>query len=118
MKTPLTSEVSPTPIHLGEIAQSVGLVINAPEIFARKDFMNWLCRSTGVFTWHDKNMAVAGECSDVVVLVDANYEGDGTCMPQDIWETICNAAYAAYGGKTIPHARGSHVTVRLTNLVQ
>ena len=99
------------------IAETVGLVINAPEVFARADFMAWLNdpgRKT--FTWHDIGAPLAHEYSDVVVLVDSGYEGDSSDMPRDVWRAICDAVYARYGGERIPGAKDSHVTVRLTNL--
>lgn len=104
-------------IELEAPVRTVGLTINAPAVFARKDFMAWLNDPANkVFTWHDKGSPVAGEYADVVVLVDSDHEGDGSNMPADIWDAICEAAYAEYGGPRIPQAGGSHVTVRLTNL--
>lgn len=97
-------------------AQTVGLTINAPEIFARDDFMSWLNNpETRCFTWHRLGQP-ASEYSDVVVLVDSSYEGDSSDMPDDIWRAICEATYGVYGGAELPLAKGSHVTVRLTNL--
>jgi len=104
-------------IRLEKPHRTFGLTINAPEAFARDDFMTWLNDPANkVFTWHTKGQKEAGEYSDVVVLVDSGYEGDASNMPEDIWRAICDAAYAAYGGETIPQANNSHVTVRLTNL--
>lgn len=104
-------------ISLETPVRTVGLTINAPDVFARPDFMAWLAAAdTQVFTWHEKGNLEAGEYSDVVVLVDANYAGDSADMPDDIWRAICDAVYAEYGGETIPQANNSHVTVRLTNL--
>lgn len=107
-------------VKLETPARTVGLTINAPEVFARPDFMAWL-NDPGrkVFTWHDKGAPTAHEYSDVVVLVDSGYEGDASDMPEDIWRAICDAVYAAYsgyGGEDIALANNSHVTVRLTNL--
>lgn len=98
-------------------ARCVGLVINAPAVFARHDFMAWL-RTPGqqVFTWHDRAETLAGEYSDVIVLVDANYDGDSSDMPEDVWKAICEAVYAEYGGPDIPQANRYAVAVRLTNL--
>lgn len=94
------------------------IVINAPTVFARKDFMAWLnAKEKKVFTWHEKGDAEAGEYSDVIVLVDAGYEGDSSDMPEDIWDAICDEVYKLFGGEKIPAAKGNHVHVRLTNLV-
>jgi dihydroneopterin aldolase len=72
--------------------------------------------SKTTFTWHPRRLKRATDYSDVVVLVDSNYEGDSSDMPEDAWQAICDAVYAEYGGETIPLAGRSHVHVRLTNL--
>lgn len=96
--------------------RTVGLVINAPAVFAREDFMAWLNRpENAVLSYHVKGEA-AHEYSDVAVLVDSNYEGDSSDMPDDVWKAICDAAYAMYGGPAAPRDHGSHIHVRLTNL--
>lgn len=104
------------PIAFDSINRSVGLVINAPTVFARADFMDWLRDPKNcVFTWHQKNEAEPHEYSDVIVLVDAYYEGDSSNMPDDIWRAICDAAYAVYGGESLSLSRQCHVHVRLNN---
>lgn len=97
--------------------RTVGLVINAPEIFEREDFGIWLndpARSTA--TWHKKGDE-PGEYSDVFLLVDRNYEGDSSDMPEDAWRSICDATYGMLcnGDMNMPGLT-AHVVVRLTNL--
>lgn len=89
--------------------QTVGLVMNAPEIFRREEFRFWLndpARSTA--TWHKKGDEPGGY-SDVFLLVDRNYEGDSSDMPGDAWRSICD------GDMNMPGLT-AHVVVRLTNL--
>ncbi len=92
-------------MHVGN-----SLRINAPAIFQRADFIDWLNTTDRLFTWHTKG-AKPGEYSDVIVLVDSNKEGTDPEMPSDIWDAICEAVYAKFGGNS-----NEHVTVRLTNL--
>lgn len=100
----------------GKPDRSVGLVVNAPAIFAREDFMAWLNKpDNAVLSYHVKGQP-AHEYSDVVVLVDANHEGDSSDMPEDIWKAICDLAYAEFGGPEAPRSLDSHIHVRLTNL--
>lgn len=99
-------------------SKTVGLVVNAPELFARPDFMAWLNKSTNrVLSYHPKG-ETPDEYSDVVVLVDSSYEGDSSDMPEDIWTQICDLAYQTYcdGHESLPPRITSHITVRLTNL--
>lgn len=103
--------------NLSSIQPTVGLTVNAPAVFARADFMAWLNEDDRrIMTYHPIGMPHADEYSDVTVLVDSNYEGDCSDMPEDVWKAICDAAYGEYGGPDIPRAGGSHVHVRLTNL--
>lgn len=98
--------------------RTVGITVNAPNVFARADFMAWLNDpEKAVFTYHKKGDE-AHEYSDVIVLVDSNYEGDSSDMPEDVWKAICDAAYAVYGGPASPARLGSHIAVRLTNLAE
>jgi len=97
--------------------RTVGLTINAPAVFARPDFMAWLTEpGNRVLSYHPKSEPVADAYSDTVVLVDSNYEGDSSDMPEDVWKAICDAAYEIYGGPDSPRSLGSHIAVRLTNL--
>ncbi len=97
--------------------RTVGLTINAPAVFARPDFVAWLSNpENAVMSYHPKNDPTPDEYSDTVVLVDSNYEGDSSDMPEDIWNAICDAAYEEYGGPESPRSLGSHIVVRLTNL--
>lgn len=106
-----------TDIVFSDVHRTVGLTTDASGIFARPDFMAWLNdESKSIFTWHDRSQKIAGTWSDVIVLVDANYEGDSSDMPEDIWRAICDLAYSEYGGPELPLAQGSHVRVQLTNL--
>jgi hypothetical protein len=112
----MQSDTLTAPIKLGSINPAHALIINAPAIFAREDFMQWLNdQQAPTFTWHKVGQAKATEYSDVVVLVDSNYEGSDSEMPRDIWETICDAVYDEFGGHKLPGLT-SHVHVRLTNL--
>lgn len=95
------------------VEPTVGLVLNAPAVFARPDFQNWLNRSN-VMTWHTRD-AEPGEFSDVVVLVDAGTAGSDDDMPGEVWLAICGEVYARYGAD-LSGAGGQTVTVRLTNL--
>lgn len=95
---------------------TVGIVVNAPAVFRRDDFMRWLDQPSGVATWKQVG-AKPDEYSDVFVLVDSNYEGDSSDMPQDIWRAVCDLAYAKYcNGKPELSLLHSHIVVRLTNL--
>ena len=99
-------------------SKTIGLVVNAPELFARPDFMAWLNDpSKRILSYHPKGKS-PDEYSDVVVLVDGNYEGDSSHMPDDIWTAICKIAYDTYcgGDDVLPPSIHSHITVRLTNL--
>ena len=97
--------------------RTVGLTINAPAVFARPDFMAWLSDpEKAILSYQSKNDPEPSEYSDTVVLVDSNYEGDSSDMPEDIWNAICDAAYGVYGGPESPRSLGSHIVVRLTNL--
>ena len=102
---------------LAVTSRTVGLVVNAPEIFGRDDFRLWLndpTRSTA--TWHKKGDE-PGEYSDVFLLVDRNYEGDSSDMPEDAWRLICDTTYGTLcnGDMNMPGLT-AHVVVRLTNL--
>lgn len=97
--------------------KTVGLTINAPAVFARPDFMAWLNEDgRRILSYHPTGRFEPDEYSDTVVLVDSNYEGDASDMPEDIWKAICDAAYGVYGGPDAPGSLGSHIHVRLTNL--
>lgn len=97
--------------------RNVGLIVNAPNVFARPDFMAWLNDpERKVFTWHDRTLPEAHEYSDVIVLVDAAYDGDSSDMPEDIWIPLCDLVYAEYGGVDLVRSLGATVAVRLTNL--
>lgn len=69
------------------------LRINAPEWYARADFMAWLNDPEGHrATWHERGQA-AGEYSDVFVTFD-HCEGSDfdASMPEDIVQAIRAAA--------------------------
>jgi len=101
---------------LEKIERAPGLVINAPSIFARKDFVEWLNDETKMtFTWHPMGEDPQ-EYSDTIVLVAENYDGDSSDMPEDIWKIICDEVYDRFGGPSLTSANGMSVTVRLTNL--
>jgi hypothetical protein len=75
-------------VKLEITSKTVGLVVNAPEIFAREDFRAWLNDSQNqIATWHQRGKP-PGEYSDVFVLVDNNYDGDSSNMPEDIWRAV------------------------------
>ncbi|MDF0490425.1 hypothetical protein PX554_20045 [Sphingomonas sp. H39-1-10] len=89
-----------------------GLVLNAPEFFADKDFVAWLRSDVPKFTWHRGD--APDEYSDVVVLVDPDLGGEGSDsdMPEHIWTAIveqCRTHLGASPGQ-------SHYMVRITNL--
>lgn len=101
-----------------DIKRTIGITVNAPNVFARPDFIAWLNDPEKVvFTYHRKGDE-PHEYSDVIVLVDSNYEGDSSDMPEDVWRAICDAAYAVCGGPELPRSLDSHVVVRLTNLAE
>ena len=117
-ETGTTQQDAANPLAMEVTARTVGLVLDAPQAFAREDFMAWLNDPQNrVATWHRKGEQ-AGDYSDVVVHVDSNYEGDSSDMPGDIWKAICDEAYRAHcGGRPeLPPGLRSHITVRLTNL--
>lgn len=100
-------------------SQSVSIVVNAPNVFRREDFVKWLNDpQTRIATWHVKGTD-PDDFSDVIVHVDSDYAGDGEDMPEDIWRAICTLAYTTYcdGKPQLPHHLDSHIVVRLTNLV-
>ena len=106
-----------TDVVFSDVHRTVGLSADAAGVFARSDFMAWLNdESKKTFTWHDRSQKMADEWSDVIVLVDANYEGDSSDMPEDVWRAICDLAYSEYGGPELPQAHGAHVRVQLTNV--
>lgn len=92
-----------------------GIRVNAPEIFAREDFMEWLRFEGSAFTWHKPEDETAHEYSDTIVLVDRYYEGSASDMPEDIWIAICDVVYRDFGGKELASSPNSHVYVHLTN---
>ena len=89
-----------------------GLVLNVPAMFNDPDFREWLNNGKTKFTWH-KLGSKPSEWSDVVVLVDPSYNGEGadSDMPEHCWDTILEACKVA-----IPHPVKGHVMVRLTNI--
>lgn len=99
--------------------RTVGIVVNAPDVFEREDFQKWLNDpSVHVATWHVKGTK-PNEYSDVLVLVDSNHEGDSSDMPEDIWRAICDTVYKTFcDGEPnlwlLPEP--APVVVRLTNL--
>jgi hypothetical protein len=98
-------------------ARTVGLVVNAPDIFERADFMVWLNdQSSATATWHRRGKEPT-EYSDVFVLIDSTYEGDSSDMPEDIWKSLCDLAYREFcGGEPDISRYPSQIVVRLTNL--
>ena len=101
---------------LDDIRVAPALIINAPSVFARADFMAWLNDPENtVFTWHQKG-SEPQEYSDTIVLVAEHYDGDSSDMPADIWRLICEEVYARNGGPDLSLTKGESVTVRLTNL--
>jgi hypothetical protein len=108
------------PLKLKLSARTVGLVVNAPELFDREDFVAWLDDPENrTATWREKGLP-PDEWSDVFVLVDSEREGPESDMPEDVWNAICDLVYAECGEPgaidRISSALGSHVVVRLTNL--
>lgn len=94
------------------------LVVNAPQFFAREDFMTWL-NDYNAMTWHNRKDAKADDMSDVVVFIDTDLNGEGSDseMPGDIWEQLvelCREAEKAQPGLVDRH--GFHIAVRLMNL--
>lgn len=93
----------------------VSLRINAPEFFADADFVAWLNNGLPKLTWHQRGEAPS-EYSDVVVLVDPSFSGEGSDsdMPQHIWLKVVEACQANFG--TAAAGLTESITVRLTNL--
>lgn len=105
-------------LPMRKTARTAGLILNAPELFERPDFLAWLNDPENrVATWHKKGEE-PGEYSDVFVLVDSDYEGPESDMPEDVWKAICDAAYAEYapGSQELPRHLEAAIVVRLTNL--
>ena len=98
---------------LDDIRSVPGMVVNAPSIFKRQDFMDWLNDPENtIFTWHTKG-SEPSEYSDVVVLVNENYDGDSSNMPEDIWNLLCDEAYQHYGaGNSVTPRRHIHFRFR------
>lgn len=97
--------------------RTVGLVVNAPELFQREDFFAWMTDpSRPTATWHRGDKP--GDYSDVFVLVDSDFDGDSSDMPEDAWRAICQLAYDVYcdGRPELPRHIESAIVVRLTNL--
>ncbi len=104
--------------NLSDPVKTVGLVVNAPDIFKREDFLAWLNDpANSPATWHQKGQKPT-ECSDVFVLIDSNFEGDCSDMPEDIWRELCQLAYDTYcdGGESLPRNLLSPIVVRITSL--
>ncbi|WP_342632757.1 hypothetical protein [Marinobacter alkaliphilus] len=95
------------------------VVLNAPEFFERKDFVDYIEREP-VFTWHRPGK-LPGDYADVVVLVEPSLNGEGTesDLPDDIWNTVLGVLRQSFGdnGERLPaFARSRHIAVRLTNI--
>lgn len=107
-------------LRLEASARTVGLVVDARELFEREDFIAWLdAPENRVATWRGKGLP-PDEWSDVFLLVDSNREGPESDMPEDCWNAICELVYREYGepgvGDRLAPWISSHVVVRLTNL--
>lgn len=87
------------------------LVINAPGIFKKPSFINWLNDTEIKFSWHKGGKP--NEYSDVVVLVDPSLNGEGSDsdMPAQVWNFIIKECKKHFTPGT-----GNHIMVRLTNL--
>ena len=100
-----------------EVNKRYALVINCPKVFERDDFMKWLNHaidSNGkVATWHDSGEPT--DYSDVFVLVDANYEGTESDMPEDIWNAICDEVYKVFPD-VMTGKHKQHACVQLVNI--
>ena len=103
-------------IKLTNAHPAPALVVDASSVFSRPDFMEWLnSPSSLTATWHARAPGAAfTEYADVFVLVDTDYEGSDSDMPEDIWRAICDAVYQVYGSDLA--GCGTQVTVRLTSL--
>lgn len=90
-----------------------GLVLNAPHLFKDPAFVAWLNGPAPKFTWH-KAGDEPHEWSDVVVLVDPSFNGEGadSDMPEHCWNEIVETCRLLV---TLRHPK-QHVMVRLTNL--
>ncbi|HDR9103405.1 TPA: hypothetical protein QDB04_000125 [Burkholderia vietnamiensis] len=93
-------------------AHSLGLVVNAPEVFANPEFQAWLNDGQPKMTWH--NGGIPNEWSDVIVLVDPSLNGEGADseMPEAIWNQIVELCRQHF----TPRQSETHIMVRLTNL--
>lgn len=97
----------------------LSVTLNAPEFFARNDFIQYL-ESNRTFTWHQAGEE-AGEYSDVIVLLQPSLNGDGTDsqMPEDIWRSILAVLRRTYGNegeKLDDLYSDAPIVVRLTNM--
>ncbi len=109
--------IAPATMLLGKPMRSIALIVNAPGVFARPDFMEWLNKDgQRVLSYHPKGQSAPDEFSDTVVLVDSNYEGDSSDMPEDVWRAICDLVYDQVGSERLPRSLDTQVHVRLTNL--
>ncbi|MHB8409562.1 MAG: hypothetical protein ACYDHY_15970 [Acidiferrobacterales bacterium] len=100
-------------LRLGKVKRGVSLVINVPDFFRDQGFVSWLNNKTPKFTWHQGG--TPHEYSDVVVLVDPTFTGEGSDsdMPAHLWKQIideCRRQFPDISGMTAP------VMVRLTNV--
>lgn len=97
-----------------EAHQGYSLRVNAPHFFKDVKFIAWLGNNTPKFTWHIAG-DTPGEWSDVVVLVDPSFSGEGCAsdMPAHIWDQIVQVCRDELG--SFPASK-EHIAVRLTNL--
>ena len=91
---------------------SPSIVINAPDLFADTQFVEWLNNGKPKMTWHQEGEP--DEWSDVVVMVDPSLNGEGTDsdMPEHIWSQIVDACKETFPSKQV----GNHIMVRLMNM--
>jgi hypothetical protein len=77
------------------------LRLNAPDWFAREDFVAWL-NAPSTATWHRKGQDKVGEMADAFF---THCDGDGSDspmpdssgIPDDIWQEICQLAVSHFG---------------------
>lgn len=91
------------------------LRLNAPQWYAREDFMQWLDGPASA-TWHLKG-SPACEGSDAFFTHDHREGSDTPCenprlgLPEDVWDEVCRLAEDAFG-------TGAECLVWVSNLEQ
>lgn len=89
-----------------------GLKLSVPELFDRKNFIDWLNNSDAM-TWHKKGEPyIYGGYADVTVFVDPSLSGEGSDDDMPGWDFVVELVKAQFGPGPF---EGNHFVVVLSN---